>query len=139
MSIYDSHPLGSGEASVEFGVIFVKIRQRARYWVSTLDLSTETKTNLFGVVVALRFLREQPCGLLELAIATSEIEYWETHFLNWFERFRKKFPKKIDADDLKVQMLNEFAVLKKLGSREPKQSWGAGFNADFAAFASGLS
>lgn len=139
MSIYDSHPLGSDEASMEFGVIFVKIRQRARYWVSTLESSNETKTKLFGAVVALRCLREQPRGLLELAIATSEIEEWETHFLNWFERVKKKFPKKIDADDLKAQMLNEFAVLKKLGSREPKQSWGAGFTADVEAFASSLS
>jgi hypothetical protein len=76
-------------------------------------------------VMALRVLVEGSPNVGSICVARGEVDSWEDAYLKWFERVGGRFPKNVDAEEVKRLALDEFARLRKVGVNKPKVIWAA--------------
>jgi hypothetical protein len=134
MPIHSSNPLGSDDASFEFGVCFVVLRKRVRYWASTLPQIESEETNFLGAVVALRCLCARAPRSCREFIAVGEVDEWQMLFENWADRCKRKIAKqKVSLDELKARAAEEFQELRNFGRDIPRPQWLGSAKEDLAS------
>ncbi len=138
MPIHSANPLGSDDASFEYGVCFCVLRKRVRYWAETLIDLDATETNFLGALVALRALCDLAPRSTKRHLVKEEIDEWQTRFNSWVDRCEKKIKKrKVDPEELKRLAADEFAVLHQAGVSMPRQMWLGDVKKDLASNESG--
>lgn len=138
MTIHSANPLGSDDASFEYGVCFCVLRKRVRYWAETLVDLDSSETNFLGALVALRALCDQAPRSTKRHLVKEEIEEWKSRFDAWVDRCAKKIKKhEVNPEELKRLADSEFAALHQAGVSKPRGLWLAGVKKDLASIEGG--
>ena len=138
MPIHSANPLGSDDASFEYGVCFCVLRKRVRYWAETLQDLKAPETNFLGALMALRALCDHAPRSTKRHLVKEEIEEWESRFNAWVDRCEKKISRrKVDPEELKRLAAIEFAVLHQAGISMPRPMWLGDVKEDLASIESG--
>lgn len=137
MPIHSAKPLGSDDASFEYGVCFCVLRKRVRYWAEALQHLDAPETNFLGALMALRALCDQAPRSTKRHLVKEEIDEWQSRFNSWVDRCAKKINcRKVDPEELKRLAAVEFAVLHQAGVSMPQAMWLGDVKKDLASIES---
>ncbi len=135
MALTGVNPTDGDECDLEYGRHVCTARRRVRWLASKLDSVTSTDNGFMAAVFALRVLGEAARENSKESIAKTEVAEWEEAYLKMFERLKKKFPKKIDPEQVKNRSLEEFERLRATGINLPKHIWGPSVTRDLRLIA----
>ena len=134
MPIHSANPLGSDDASFEYGVCFCAIRRRVRYWASTLADNDKQESNFMGALLALRALCDMAPRSCKGHIAVDEVDEWQQAFEGWVDRCQKKIARrKVSVDELKSNAAEVFDQLRAFGMKVPRAMWEGEMKKDLAS------
>ena len=123
MAVSGPSPLQSEKGFSEYLGHFGLVRRRVRVWITRLPETKTTDNGFLASVMALRVLAEGAPNVVAITIVKGEVDYWEQCYLEWFERMKRRFPKKVDAEAVKTRALEEFARLREIGVNLPDVNW----------------
>lgn len=123
MAVSGPSPLQSEKGFSEYLGHFGLVRRRVRVWITRLPETNTTDNGFMASVMVLRVLAEGAPNVVAITIAKGEVDYWQQCYLEWFERMKRRFPKKIDAEAVKTRALEEFAKLREIGVNLPDGEW----------------
>lgn len=123
MGVSGPSPLQSEKGFSEYLGHFGLVRRRVRVWITRLPETNTTDNGFMASVMALRVLAEGAPNVVAITIAKGEVDYWQQCYLEWFERMKRRFPKKVDAEAVKTRALEEFAKLREIGVNLPDGEW----------------
>lgn len=123
MSLSGTSPLASEQGFTEYFSHFGMVRRRVRVLANTLPEMNSVDNPFMAAVMVLRVIAEGAPNVCAIALAVGEVDTWEQAYLQWFERMKRKFPKKIDAEAIKARSLEEFTRLRAVGVKLPEVAW----------------
>jgi hypothetical protein len=123
MAVHGTGPTNCDKGFNEYGAHIAAVRRRVRCWIPQLQETKAADNGFMASVMALRVLLEGAPHAGSMMIAKGEVETWQAAYFEWFARMKRRFPKSIDAEEVKTRALEEFTRLQELGVNLPKIIW----------------
>jgi hypothetical protein len=123
MGVSGPSPLQCEKGFSEYMLHCGLIRRRVRVWITRLPETNTADNGFMASVMALRVLAEGAPNVCAITIAKGEVDYWQQCYLQWLERMKRHFPKKVDVEAVKTRSLEEFARLREIGVKLPEGEW----------------
>ena len=135
MGLSGVSPLQSEQGFTEYFSHFGMVRRRVRVLVTKLPDLDSVDNSFMAAVMVLRVIAEGAPNVCAIALSVGEVDSWEQTYLQWFERMKCRFPKKIDIESVKARSLEEFVRLRVIGVKLPEVVWKSSVRLDLQAAA----
>lgn len=123
MTLWGINPTDGDDSDLMYARHICDVRRIVRIRVRELSSVKATDNGFMASVQALRVLAEGIPEIGKHTLYKEEVAEWETWYLAWLEKMRRKFPKAIDPDAVKNRSLEEFSRLKELAKDYPRFLW----------------